>query len=93
MNEYFLYGIFGGLLAEFLGLYQLRTQAPDSLPAYFRSPFYWLVTLLMILAGGGLVYIYDQSGLALKPLIAVNIGASAPLIIGSLIQTKPLDIN
>lgn len=93
MNEYFLYGIFGGLLAELLGLYKLRTQAPVAFPSYLRSGFYWLVTIGMILAAGCLVWIYDKSGLALKPLIAVNIGASAPLIIGSLVQTKPPEIN
>jgi hypothetical protein len=47
----------------------------------------------MILAGGVLVWIYHKSGLDLKPIIAVNIGASDPLIIGSLVQTKPPEID
>jgi hypothetical protein len=93
MNEYFLYGIFGGLLAELLGLYKLRTQAPAAFPSYLRSAFYWVVTIGMILAGGVLVWIYNKSGLDLKPIIAVNIGASAPLILGSLVQTKPPEID
>lgn len=93
MNEYFLYGIFGGLLAELLGLYKLRTQAPAAFPSYLRSVFYWVVTIGMILAGGVLVLVYDKSGLALKPLIAVNIGASAPLILGALVQSTPPKID
>ena len=93
MNEYFLYGIFGGLLAELLGLYKLRTQAPAAFPSYMRSKFYWLITSGMILAGGALVCIYIKSGLDLKPIIAVNIGASAPLIIGTVIQNPPSKID
>ena len=93
MLEYFIYGIFGGLLAELLGLYKLRTQAPSAFPSYLRSKFYWLVTIAMILAGGVLVLIYNKSGLELKPIIAVNIGASAPLILGTLIQTTPPKID
>jgi hypothetical protein len=93
MIEYFIYGIFGGLLAELLGLYKLRTQAPAAFPSYLRSKFYWLVTIAMILAGGGLVLIYNKSGLDLKPIIAVNIGASAPLILGALVQTTPPKID
>lgn len=108
MNEYFMYGVFGGLLAELLGLYKLRTQVSAAFPAYLRSmtyffawlysrkninPFYWVVTIGMILAGGGLVWLYHKSGLEFKPIIAVNIGASAPLILGSLVQSKPPEID
>lgn len=93
MNEYFLYGIFGGLLAELLGLYQLRTQARSAIPSYLRSAFYWGTTIGMILAGGGLVFVYGKSGVNLNPIIAVNVGASAPLILGSLVQKKPVKIN
>ena len=93
MNEYFMYGVFGGLLAELLGLYKLRTQVSATFPAYLRSPFYWVVTIGMILAGGGLVWLYHKIGLEFKPIIAVNIGASAPLILGSLVQSKPPEID
>jgi hypothetical protein len=93
MNEFFFYGICGGVAAELVGLYKLRTQAPSAFPLYLRTKFYWLVTVGMILAGGGLVWIYHQSGLDMKPIIAVNIGASAPLIIGALTQSKPSNID
>lgn len=93
MIEYFLYGVFGGFLAELLGLYKLRTQAPGAFPSYFRSKLYWFVTIPMILVGGCLVVIYNKSGLDLKPIIAVNIGASAPLILGTLVQTTPPKID
>lgn len=93
MNDFFIYGMIGGMLAELLGLYKLRTQAPNALPAYFRSILYWATTFGMILAGGVVVWVYTKSGLDLKPIIAVNIGASAPLILGSFIQTAPPRID
>jgi len=89
MLEGFLYGIFGGFLAELLGLFRLRHQPPGSLPAWLKSPFYWIITLLMILAGGFLVVVYLKSAFTLNAVLAVNIGASAPLIIGAFVSQTP----
>ena len=90
----FLYGMLGGVLAELFGLFRLRQQAPKDLPIWLKSPFYWIVTILMVLAGGGLVLVYLQSGVEMKAIVAVNIGASAPLIIGTLVaQTSTLKTN
>jgi hypothetical protein len=85
----FGWGLIGGLLAELLGLFKLRQTAPGSLPEWLRSWFYWTVTLSMIVAGGVLVLVYFKSGISLQPVIAVNVGASAPLIIGSLVAQVP----
>jgi len=84
--EGFAYGLLGGLFAEVLGLFRLRHQAPGVLPQYLKSPFYWLVTILMMCA---LVIVYLRSGMLLNPLLAVNVGASAPLIIGTLVAQAP----
>ncbi len=43
----------------------------------------------MILSGGALVAIYLGSGVTMTPLLAVNIGASAPLILQSLVSQAP----
>ena len=87
--EGFLYGMFGGFLAELLGLFKLRRQTLASLPEWLKSPFYWLVTGMMIFAGGVLVAVYLKSKIPLNPLLAVNVGASAPLIIGSFVEQTP----
>lgn len=87
--EGFLYGVIGGFLAEVLGLFRLRREDPSRLPIWIKSIFYWIVTLLMILSGGVLVGIYIKSNLSIDPLIAVNVGASAPLIIGALTAHAP----
>ena len=84
--EGILYGLGGGILAELSGLYKLRQQA---LPDFLKSPFYWVTTIAMIGAGGGLVSAYIGSGSQLSPILAVNLGASAPLIIGSLANQIP----
>ena len=87
--EGFFYGVIGGFLAELFGLFKLRHEAKESLPVWLKSIFYWALTLLMILAGGVLVVIYLKSNISLSALVAVNIGASAPLIIGTFVSQIP----
>ena len=51
--------------------------------------WYWGITSLIIVSGGALVGIYLGSGVTMTPLLAVNIGASAPLILQSLVSQAP----
>ena len=83
----FLVGTIGGALAELLKWFQLRENVPEKLPAYAKSPFYWIVTVLMALAGGLLAVVQgvDASNL----LLALNIGLSAPLILKGLAAVVP----
>lgn len=85
----FAYGCSGGALAEVMRLFSLRHLAPGALPRWLRSWFYWLVTGLMTLAGGLLVVAYLKSGIQINPILAINVGASAPLIIGSFARQAP----
>jgi hypothetical protein len=78
----FAYGVFGGVVSEIVGLYKFRRF--KKLPNWLKSRSYWIITILMILSGGGLVCIYLQSNIGLTPILAVNVGASAPLIISKL---------
>lgn len=82
----FLYGVAGGVAAEILGLFKLRREGA---PQFVRSIFYWLITMAMIALGGGLASLYVQSGVELTPILAVNVGASAPLILGQLAGQAP----
>ena len=72
-----------------LGLSKLRYLPRDARPLWVRSVWYWAITLAMILSGGALVAIYLGSGVTMTPLLAVNIGASAPLILQSLMSQAP----
>ena len=47
------------------------------------------LALAMVVAGGGLVVAYIESDIALKPILAINVGASAPLIIRTLVAKVP----
>jgi hypothetical protein len=87
--EGFIYGVIGGIFAELLGLFKLRQESRETFPKWISSVFYWVITALMTLAGGALVVVYLKSGIDLKPIIAVNIGASAPLLIGAFVAQAP----
>jgi hypothetical protein len=93
LTDGFLYGIIGGLMTEVLGLFRLRQQSSKDFPEWIKSWFYWLATSLMIIMGGILVVVYLKSGIEFKAIVAVNIGASAPLIIGSLVSQTPRAIK
>ena len=82
-------GILGGLLAEVFSLSKLRYLPRHELPLWLTSVWYWIITVLLILSGGVLVGNYLGSGVAMTPLLALNIGASAPLILQSLVSQAP----
>jgi len=79
----FGYGVLGGALAELLKWYQLR-ESPNT-PPYLGSAKYWVLTVLMALAGGLLAAVQNVS----NPLLAINIGISAPLILKALAAVTP----
>ncbi|MBI3667259.1 MAG: hypothetical protein HY236_13715 [Acidobacteria bacterium] len=81
--EGFLWGLVGGFFAELLGWFKLRQQIP-SVPG-----FYWVITVLMIFAGGVMVVAYLRSNMPLNPLLSINVGAATPLIIASLVAQAP----
>ena len=82
----FLLGLVGGFLAELLKWYELKTST--NLPAYLHSLRYWIITILMAAAGGFLAVIYGID--ATKPLLAVNIGLTAPLVLKGLAALNPV---
>ena len=77
--ETFIWGFFGGVGAELAVLFGVRQQFPDRFPYWIRSRAYYVVALLMALAGGGIALAYVRSGTALSAILAIQIGASAPL--------------
>lgn len=80
----FVCACFGGLLTELMKWYQLR-ESPN-LPIYARSLLYWSITGLMVLASGALGVLYGTS--QRNPIMVLNIGLSAPLIIRTLAETR-----
>jgi hypothetical protein len=89
--EVFGAGCFGGFLGDFLRWYKLRTLDPKKLPEYIKSPLYWFLTLLMWGIGGLLATAYGTH--EVNAILALNIGASAPLIIQRLASNIPETIT
>ena len=82
----------GGLAANLVGLMEIA-RLPRPLRPNMRDPFFWLPFFIWPVLGAGLGYLYVSSGIDLKPILALNVGASAPLIIKSMIVTPKNPIN
>jgi hypothetical protein len=85
INTVFLWGVGGGIFAEVLKWWQLRES--DNFPTYAKRPFYWIITIFMVLAGGLIAYLQGDANT--KPLLALNIGMSAQIILKSLATSVP----
>lgn len=89
-NDYmWVWGLFGGIITELTGLFKIRTILATSCPKYLKSFGYWIITILMAIAGAILVMAYMGSGFQFKPILAINVGATAPLIFEALLRKTP----
>lgn len=79
--ETFLWGIFGGLSAEAAGFFAIRHLNPNDFPYWVKSRVYYIVVFVMALIGGGITVAYARSGTQMSAILAIQIGASTPLII------------
>jgi hypothetical protein len=77
--ETFLWGFFGGIGAELTVLFGVRQQFPSRFPHWVRSRAYYLIVVVMALVGGILALAYVRSGTRLTAILAIQVGASAPL--------------
>lgn len=84
--EPILLGIAGGIFGELFRVFELRHRATKDWPHWVRLKSYWWITAGMVLAGGLLVFLHQRSGtsFAQNAWLAVNIGASAPLLLRQL---------
>lgn len=77
----FLAAFAGGCLGEFLTLYEESRNDPAARKKKGRDAFYWLMSFGMALLGGLIAMAYDFKEIHI--FAAVNIGASAPVLIKS----------
>lgn len=87
--ETFLWGLFGGVGAEASVVFTHRHRAPKDFPYWLRSWTYYAACLVMVLLGGGIAVAYASSGTTLNAILAIQIGASAPLIFRKLSESIP----
>lgn len=79
----------GGFIYNILQLMELIKVPKENRPD-FKDWIYWIPYLVWPLLGGLLAYAYLESGLTFSPLIALNVGLSAPLIFRQMINSNPL---
>jgi hypothetical protein len=84
-----MWGLFGGLGAELAVIFAIRHRLAFEHPYWFRSVEYWLIAGAMSLAGALIAVAYSRSGTALNPILAIQVGASAPLILRKLREAVP----
>ena len=77
LSHRFIWGFVGSLAVEVMSVYNTW----DSIPSRYRQVSFWMVRLVVACIGGGLAHAYNIEN---NPLLAANIGASAPAIIHSL---------
>ena len=82
-----LFGLFGGVAAELLQWFRIFRFT--GFPEHAKSWTYWIVTVLMVASGAGLVLMYQFSKIDISPVVAFNLGASAPLILANLVGQVP----
>lgn len=79
--EIFLWG-FGGSLAVEIMTVMFFFLRSEKLPDRYRSVVYYIIRFLVACIGGGLAVAFNAN----NPLLAINIGAAAPLILQFLSQ-------
>src|SRR5581483_1715468 len=84
----FLWAVFGGAFCELLHWVGIRRRS-NYFPQYARNVGYWVITILLILAGGILAVAVNLAGTALTPLTASVFGYSAPTLIHKLVKAAP----
>src|SRR6266699_1545835 len=83
--QIFLWAAGGSLaLGVISRLNEIRAELASGLPKYYKNPVFWLVRLLVTGIAGALAVAEN----ATTPMIAINIGASAPAILQLLTSAK-----
>jgi hypothetical protein len=93
LSAAFLFGTLGGLLINVVKLAELSNLPKIERPPTFSDALWIFQFFALPIVGGILAWIYEADGTPLKPLLAMNVGVSAPLILKSLANTVPLKIG
>ena len=89
MDTPILLATVGGFSVNILQLMEYsklpKVERPD-----FKDLLFWLPYLVWPILGGTLAFAYIESGISLSPLLALNIGLSAPLIFRAMLEANPV---
>ena len=73
-----------------LEAHRFRKFAERRLPGFLQSRFFYLIGVIMAMFGGLLVVAYVRSGFEIKPVLAIQIGVSAPFLMESFLGRLPI---
>lgn len=81
MVESVLWGLAGGVIGNLLRLVTIANTPREARPSnIFNDPMYYLQFIVLALFGAFFALLYEKSGTHLTPVLAVNVGAAAPVI-------------
>jgi hypothetical protein len=83
-----VWGCIGGLLGNLLLLLHHASLKKEDRPALLSDPWFWIGWIIEATFGVILTLAYLRTGVYLPP-VAINIGASAPLIVEKLLSSAP----
>jgi hypothetical protein len=86
----FIYATLGGFAINLLRWLDHAQTPKLQRPTTFGDPMYVAQFIILPLLGGFVAYLYSASGTQLTPLLAVNVGISAPLILRSMAAAVPV---
>lgn len=87
--ETFIWGLLGGIGAELVVYFGMRHELASELPFWMKSVSYWVVVVAMVLFGGIITLAYFRSGTPLNAILALQVGASAPLFLRKIRDIVP----
>lgn len=80
MRETVLWGLAGGVLGNLLRLVRVANMPEQERPALFSDPWYYIQFAILAGLGSFFAALYESSGTHLTAVLAVNVGAAAPVL-------------
>ena len=87
--EPLVWGAIGGLLGHLLILLNHAKLSKEDRTLAVVDSWFWIGWFIEALLAVIVTLLYLRSGISLPPLLAINVGASAPLIVQRLISSVP----
>lgn len=84
-----LFATLGALALQLLGLLDIKNTPKAERPD-FKDFFYWLPFFVSPVLGGFIAFAYVNGGDTLTPMLSINVGVSAPLLLKSLATSIPM---
>lgn len=81
--------IFGGFMINILQLIEYA-KLPKAKRPDFKDVLFYVPYIAWPISGGMLAFAYQASGIVLSPILALNVGLSAPLIIRAMAESNPV---